>query len=48
MFTVVHLFHPGSQVLDKELPQIVQSLQFFGLKSKKDKQLKSEYINTSD
>lgn len=33
----VYLFHSGSQVLDKELPQVVQSLQLLGLGFKKRK-----------
>ena len=30
---VLHLLHSGSQVLDKELPQVVQSLQLLGLRA---------------
>ena len=29
---VLYLLHPGSQVLDKELPQVVQSLQLLSLR----------------
>lgn len=31
-----YFFHSGSQVLDKKLPQVVQSLQLFGLKSQEE------------
>lgn len=35
LIKLVHLFHSGSQVLDKELPQVVQGLQLLGLEWKK-------------
>lgn len=41
LIIAAYLFHSGSQVLDKELPQVVQGLQLLGLEWKKEESIKT-------
>lgn len=41
----LYFFHSGRQVLDEKLPQVVQSLQLFGLKSQEEGKENGESAN---